>query len=142
MRESMTDAQILHEWNSNYLLRSSQGQRILMDAARYRMAQRGLRQKIDRTAPVVQRPGSPAEIAPPGDYEYAKLSEKLDRSTGREALKAAADLVTARRLRRRSANLHTNPWTNSLVNGKTTLAVGMPIASGFSTTRQSSGSLT
>src|SRR5262249_24046145 len=44
-------------WNSPGLLRSAVGQRVLRDAAAYRMAKREGAKKVDRSAPPVMRPG-------------------------------------------------------------------------------------
>jgi hypothetical protein len=103
LRDSgMTEADMMMHWNSNPLFRSAASQRILYQAAKYEMMQQGVREKVARpVVPTVQRPGSPADITPQADFDYRRLSEKLDRSQGREALKAAADLVVARRARRR-----------------------------------------
>jgi hypothetical protein len=97
----MTEADINYHWNNNPLFRSAASQRILYQAAKYEMMQQAAREKVVRTAPKVQRPGSPLDIAPQADFDYRRLSDKLDRSTGRDALRAAADLVVARRNRRR-----------------------------------------
>jgi hypothetical protein len=96
----LSEADIQAHWESNPLLRSAGGQQILFDAARFRMAQAGARDKVQKPVPTVQRPGSPLARGSDDDYSMQKLNAKLDRSTGREALRAAADLVTARRARR------------------------------------------
>jgi hypothetical protein len=44
-------------WNSQPIMRSSAFQRIMADAARYRLAQKEVVNKLDRSTPPVQRPG-------------------------------------------------------------------------------------
>src|SRR5262249_9134404 len=97
----LSDEQIAHAWATDANFRSAGFQRILYMASKWQMSKDGLAQKVHRPVPTVQRPGSPAEIAAPSDYEYRRLSDKLDNSTGSDALRAAAELVTARRARRR-----------------------------------------
>jgi hypothetical protein len=55
-----SDDDIRQAWHSPGPFRSAVGQRVLRDAAAYRLAQKEVGQKLDRSAPApVQRPGSP-----------------------------------------------------------------------------------
>jgi hypothetical protein len=80
LRESMTDEQIAAEYNSNWLFRSAQSQRILMDAARWRLSQKTLAQKISRPVPPVQRPGSTLDRVGDEDITMRALNQQLERS--------------------------------------------------------------
>jgi hypothetical protein len=53
-----TDDDIRQAWNSPGPFRSAIGQRILRDAAAYRLSRREVGQKLDRSVPPVQRPGT------------------------------------------------------------------------------------
>lgn len=53
-----SDADIKAAWESPGAFRSAIGQRILRDAAAYRIAQREVVNKVDRSVPPVQRPGT------------------------------------------------------------------------------------
>ena len=100
LKESgLSDEQIQYEYNSNSLLRSFAGQRLLAEAAIARMNRAGIKQKIANPVPLVQRPGSGSiERHSEVDYNLSKLSNELTR-TG--SAKAAAALLTARRSGRR-----------------------------------------
>jgi hypothetical protein len=101
LREFMTDEQIAGEWNSNSLFRSYAAQRLMADAARWRISQRALSGKTVRPeVPKVQRPGSPADRPSASEYEFQSLNDKVNRTTGREQIRAAAALIAARRARR------------------------------------------
>jgi hypothetical protein len=90
----MTDADIAYQWNNNPSFRSFPAQRMMHDAARWRMLGRGSESKRVKTAPQVQRPGSPAERVPDSDYRLDKLRAKLDASG---SARDAAAYLTARR---------------------------------------------
>jgi hypothetical protein len=93
---------LIREYQTNPMARSSGTQIMAYKETAAQLAREGLAAKaVPAPVPTVQRPGSPASIAPQSDYDYRRLSDKLDRSTGRDALKAAAELVTARRNARR-----------------------------------------
>jgi hypothetical protein len=94
----LSEQELAYHWQTSPILRSFTGQQILADAARYRMAQQGVKDKTVRTAPTVQRPGSPAARSSEQDYDLSRLQAELDR-TG--SPKAAAALVNARRAARR-----------------------------------------
>jgi hypothetical protein len=93
----MTAEQISWQWRNNSLFRSFPAQRLMHDAARYRMLGRGLEAKRVKAAPQVQRPGSPMERGSEEDHTMRKLNARLDSSSGRDQLRAAAELVAARR---------------------------------------------
>jgi hypothetical protein len=92
----LSEKQIVEAWNTG-ALRSYEAQRLLHDAARYRMLGRGLEAKRVKAAPQVQRPGSPMERGSEEDYSMRKLNARLDSSSGRDQLRAAAELVATRR---------------------------------------------
>jgi hypothetical protein len=93
----LTKEQIAREWSTSSLFRSFPSQRLMADAARYRLSVKGLRKAVARPVPPVQRPGSPSDRASEGDYELTALSQKLDKSAH---WKDAAALLHARRARR------------------------------------------
>src|SRR5262249_59507722 len=69
----LSDDQLRAEWNTNPLLRSAASQRVLDDAARYRISQRSMQSKVAKRVPAVQRPGSPAERIPESDSRTSPL---------------------------------------------------------------------
>ena len=98
LRDSgLSDQDVAYHWQTSPILRSFAGQQILADAARYRMSRQGVKTKMQNPVPIVQRPGSPASIAPDADYQVGKLSAELDRV---KSAKAGAALLSARRARR------------------------------------------
>jgi hypothetical protein len=101
-RQGWSMEQIGHAYNTNAAMRSFADQVQLYQAAAYRLQQQKManvrRNKLDRTAPPVQRPGSPEARIPDGDIHLGKLEAKLDREM---SPKAAAELVVARRAARR-----------------------------------------
>jgi hypothetical protein len=97
----LTDQEITWQWNNNPSFRSFPAQKMMMDAARWRMSQKSIESKKFRPVPTVQRPGSPTERVPQTDYEIKQLGAKLDRSRGTQAVRAAADLLIAKRQGRR-----------------------------------------
>jgi hypothetical protein len=82
-------------WRSNPLMRSSAAQRILADAARYRMAQKGIQNANRPPVPPVQSPG----VSQP--YSDGGVEAALARFNKDPNPKNAADLLTARRIARR-----------------------------------------
>jgi hypothetical protein len=93
LRQGGSDAEIAHGWNSNWAFRSATAQIALGEAARARLARRGAAAKRDRSAPPVQRPGSPLHFVPESDV-YLKRLEKPGQPL---SAKEAAAFVTARR---------------------------------------------
>jgi hypothetical protein len=61
----------------------------------------GIAAKRDRSAPVVQSPGSSGEVASAGQYADYSLNKRLDSARGLDAIKVAAQIVSDRRSRRR-----------------------------------------
>jgi hypothetical protein len=98
--DGWSDHQIVQAWHFSPEFRSVTAQKNLYRAAKSVLVARSAKQKIDRTPPVVQRPGSPLDRGSEDDYSMRKLSARLDNATGRDAIKAAAELITARRGRR------------------------------------------
>jgi hypothetical protein len=84
-------------WQTSPELRSAKAQRLLFDAARWRLAQRGAKGKQFKPVPNVQRPGSPLEHASEQDYRIRSLNKGGGPLNPREA----AALVTAQRAARR-----------------------------------------
>jgi hypothetical protein len=60
----MSQDQINWQWNNNAMFRSFPAQKMMADAARYRIAQRGIQSKAHHPVPTVQRPGSPEAREP------------------------------------------------------------------------------
>jgi hypothetical protein len=100
LRETgMTDEQISAEYNSNWMLRNAGAQRILADAARYRLSLRNLSRKVSHPVPPSQHPGGGrSDFADARDYNTRDLSNKLSH-TG--SIRDAAALLNARRSRGR-----------------------------------------
>src|SRR5262249_26036644 len=94
----MSDADIRHSWNSNPAFRSFPAQRVMADAARYRISQRSMQSKVSRPVPVVQRPGVATERTPEADITIQRLNTRLN-TTGN--YRDAAALLNARRASRR-----------------------------------------
>jgi hypothetical protein len=88
----VSKAELLQLWNSQPLLRSSAMQRIFADAARFRIAQKGIAEKAHVPVPPVQRPGV---SQPRGDY--AGVQAALKSFNADPSPKAAAALLMARR---------------------------------------------
>ena len=79
------------------LLRSAQGQALLADAARWRMAKAGIKPAPKALAPV-QRPGSSLDRPAASDRNAFELE---NRYRGPLSAKQAAELVIGRRARSR-----------------------------------------
>jgi hypothetical protein len=78
-------------YHSQPLMRSAPFQRMMADAARYRMAQREVVNKVDRSVPPVQRPGT---SQPRGDGE---VTAALNKFLSEPSVANAAKLLQARR---------------------------------------------
>jgi hypothetical protein len=91
-----SDDEIKAAWNSAGPFRSAVGQRILRDAAAYRISQREIANKLDRSVPPVQRPGT---SAPRGDDEG--VAQALARFNLNPTPQNGAALLGARRAARR-----------------------------------------
>ena len=94
LRETITEADLAYHWNNNPLFRSAASQRILYQAAKYEMSQKGIATKAVREVPQVQRPGSPLERGNERDYQLDRLNAKLNASG---SARDAANLLIARR---------------------------------------------
>jgi hypothetical protein len=88
-----TDQQIAMEWHTSPSLRSYFGQRMLWQSARDRLNAHRAHAKRVKTAPHVQRPGSPLHFVPEADYQL----RKMERPGKNLSVKEAADFVAARR---------------------------------------------
>jgi hypothetical protein len=93
----INEQELTWHWQNNPGFRSLPVQKMMMDAARWRLSQRGLKEKVVKTAPPVVRPGSPLERGSDQDYQLDRLNAKLN-SSG--SVKDAAALLIARRGRR------------------------------------------
>jgi predicted transposase YbfD/YdcC len=97
LRESgMSDEAIKREYNSNALLRSYQGQQILADAARYRLAKRGVSANLKNPVPTLQRPGT---VVSEGRLTDVAAAER--RFSAKHDVRSAAAVLSARRATRR-----------------------------------------
>jgi hypothetical protein len=91
-----TDDEIAAAWHSQGPFRSAVGQRVLRDAAAYRIAQREISSKADRSAPLVQRPG----VSRPHSSDDG-IAAAMAAFNKAPSPKTAADLLTAKRNARR-----------------------------------------
>jgi hypothetical protein len=79
-------------WHTQPILRAVPFQRMMMDAARYRAAQRAVPEKVSRPVPPVQRPGMA-----PNRYSDSGVDAALSRFRSDPNPKTAAALMVARR---------------------------------------------
>jgi hypothetical protein len=93
-----TDDEIAAAWHSAGPFRSAIGQRVLRDAAAYRLAQREATHKIDRSVPPVQKPGVSRPHGSSDDGGIAAAQAAFNRAP---SPKTAADLLIAKRNVRR-----------------------------------------
>jgi hypothetical protein len=94
----VTDQEMAWRWNNDPAFRSLPAQMMMMDAARWRMAQRGIKEKVTRPVPTVQRPGAGSiERGSEADYRFKSMNAKIDSTQGRDQIRAAAEYVAARR---------------------------------------------
>lgn len=83
-------------FNSNPAFRDARTQRMILDAVRFQQAKKGALEATKKTLPPVVRPG----VAQPGkdrDLQIKALETQIDKSSGINALRAAAKLVAATR---------------------------------------------
>jgi hypothetical protein len=96
-------AQLEQAWNSNPTLRHAFVSELVADGAKWRMSQRALAtHRVNPVVPSVQRPGvaSPGPTADPGEIAAASARFNLPGGNlGRDGLRNAAALITARRAR-------------------------------------------
>jgi hypothetical protein len=90
----VSKAELAAIWHSQPLVRSSAFQRMAVDAARWRMAQKEIAGKLSRDLPPVQRPGTSQPRQGADEYRVRSLQQQLDRSG---SYKDAAALILARR---------------------------------------------
>jgi hypothetical protein len=97
-----SDEELGRAWNrgETFHIRDARAQKIIADAAKYRMAQARARTVVAKAAPPVQRPG----VAPPRNArayaEVEALTRQLDQVSGNNALRIAARLQEAKRAAR------------------------------------------
>ncbi len=96
-----SDQDLSKLWNgeASLSLRDHRAQLLIRDAVRYREAQSAAKTKAVKPVPTVQRPGSPVSRTPDADSQLKNLSNQIDSKSGFAAVRAAAELVTARRSR-------------------------------------------
>lgn len=83
--------------DSQAFMHSMPFQLMLLDAVRFRMSQESLSRAATRPVPQVQRPGT-SEPSRGDDHDVAAAWARLNANNqGRDAIRAAADVVTARR---------------------------------------------
>jgi hypothetical protein len=96
----LTEQEVAWQYNNNWAMRSLPAQKLMFDAARWRMSQRAIKEKAARpSVPQVQKPGVSGERASASEYEFKSLNDKVNRLSGRQQIQAAADLIAARRRR-------------------------------------------
>ena len=78
-------------WQSQPIIRSSAFQSMMLDAAKYRMAQRDAAGKLDRSVPPVQRPG----VSQPSDN--SGVTHAINRFKSDPSVANASKLLLARR---------------------------------------------
>ncbi|MET4847193.1 hypothetical protein ACE102_21865 [Bradyrhizobium sp. vgs-9] len=85
--------------NDNPVLRSSEFQRMLTDAARYRMVMGAHAKASAKAVPPVIRPGVASSTPRSGDHsgQIAELQKQLDTATGNKAMRIAAKITGLRR---------------------------------------------
>jgi hypothetical protein len=84
-------------WKTNPLMRSAAAQQLMLDAARWRQAQKAIAKAAVKAVPQVQRPGV-SEPSRGDDGDVAAANARFAKNnTGRDGIRAAADLVAARR---------------------------------------------
>lgn len=95
MEYGMSKADIWHSWNNDPLFRSTAAQRVLADAARYRLAQKSITKAATRPVPQIQRPGA---SEPARDYsEASTIQNRFNLNPSKEL---GAALIAARRAAR------------------------------------------
>jgi hypothetical protein len=96
----LSEQEVAWQYYNNWAMRSLPAQKLMFDAARWRLSQRANKEKVARPpVPQVQKPGVSGERASASEYEFKSLNDKVNRTTGREQIRAAAELVAARRRR-------------------------------------------
>ena len=96
----LSDQQIWQHWQTNPLFRSVQGQQVLADAARWRMAKAGIK-AAPKPVPQVARPGSSMDRPAAADRDSFALEQRFGGRDTALSVKDAAALTIARRARAR-----------------------------------------
>ena len=99
INEGVPQERLSRLWNGQETLsiREAWVQKAFVDATRYREAQAKARTATAKPIPPVQRPGVSQGKAADRDAKIASLSQQLDKATGINALRLAAELTRARR---------------------------------------------
>jgi hypothetical protein len=97
--EGFTQDELARMWNGQQSLsiRDARLQKLIVDGVRYREAQAKARTANAKPIPPVQRPGVSQGKAADRDAKIASLSQQLDKASGINALRLAAELTRARR---------------------------------------------
>ncbi len=91
----LTPQQIGQLWNSNPVIRSSFGQKLIADAARYRIAQANARNAVAAPKPPMQRPGTATAVRASSELDTLRA-----RFEANPTIANAADLLKAERRQR------------------------------------------
>jgi hypothetical protein len=86
-----SEQEIVWNWQNNAAFRSVAAQKMMFDAARWRLSQRSIKSKVFAPVPTVQAPSSPAARGSEQDYSMRQLEKRLS-ETG-SAKDAAALLL-------------------------------------------------
>jgi len=99
LRDSgLSDQMISHYWNTDPVLRSQFGQRVLYDAAKFRMMVANPPKPAPTPPPRVQRPGSSLDRPDASERDYYATEGRFN---GPLSVKQATELTLARRARGR-----------------------------------------
>src|SRR5262249_41457583 len=84
-------------WRTQPLMHTAAFQRMMVDATRFRLAQREVANKVDRSALPVQRPGTAGQARSSSEYS---VDAAMARFKADPTPKTAADLLMAKRAAR------------------------------------------
>ena len=85
-------------WQTNPVLRSAPFQLLLLDAAKYRMAQRtAMTNRAPHSLPSVQRPGVASSAGERSTVDLSDLRDQFRKASGNDQLRAAVKLQQAQR---------------------------------------------
>lgn len=100
--QGITDAELQAMWNgeAHISLRDKRTQSILLDAAKYRMAQQVMKTKGPKVAKPVQRPGRAQDETFTSRVSIRDAEHRLKNSSGMAAMDAAVELLQAQRASR------------------------------------------